>query len=77
MGQASSARFDSAPGHQEHCHNALGRERLAFSFLGHAATRSRAPLLSAPETTHTEDEQRDGWQAILDNFANYVESKGR
>jgi len=30
-----------------------------------------------PETTHTEEEQRDGWQAILDNFANYVGSQGR
>jgi uncharacterized protein YndB with AHSA1/START domain len=30
-----------------------------------------------PETTHTEEEQRDGWQAILDNFAKYVGSQGR
>jgi len=30
-----------------------------------------------PETTHTEEEQRDGWQAILDNFANYVGSQKR
>lgn len=25
-----------------------------------------------PETTHTEEQQRDGWQAILDNFAKHV-----
>jgi uncharacterized protein YndB with AHSA1/START domain len=26
------------------------------------------------ETTHTEDQQREGWQAILDNFARHVKS---
>ncbi|AXB56550.1 SRPBCC family protein [Flavobacterium fluviale] len=28
-----------------------------------------------PETQNPEDMQRDGWQAILDNFKNYVEKK--
>jgi uncharacterized protein YndB with AHSA1/START domain len=27
------------------------------------------------ETTHTVEEQRDGWQAILDNFARHVGGK--
>ncbi len=27
------------------------------------------------ETTHSEEQQRGGWQAILDNFARYVEAK--
>ena len=27
------------------------------------------------ETTHSEEQQRQGWQAILDNFARYVEAK--
>ncbi|WP_027574273.1 SRPBCC family protein [Bradyrhizobium sp. WSM1743] len=27
------------------------------------------------ETTHSEEQQRSGWQAILDNFARYVEGK--
>lgn len=27
------------------------------------------------ETTHTEEQQRGGWQAILDNFAKYVAAK--
>jgi hypothetical protein len=27
------------------------------------------------ETTHSIEEQRGGWQAILNNFAGYVESK--
>jgi uncharacterized protein YndB with AHSA1/START domain len=27
------------------------------------------------ETTHLSEQQRAGWQAILDNFARYVESK--
>ena len=30
-----------------------------------------------PETTHTEEQQRDGWQAILDNFGKYVGSQKR
>ena len=28
-----------------------------------------------PEQTNTSDQQQQGWQAILDNFKNYVESK--
>lgn len=28
------------------------------------------------ESTHTTDEQKAGWQAILDNFARYVEDRG-
>ena len=27
------------------------------------------------ETTHSKEQQRSGWQAILDNFARYVEAK--
>jgi len=29
------------------------------------------------ETTHTEDQQREGWQAILNNFKRHVEAKSR
>jgi uncharacterized protein YndB with AHSA1/START domain len=29
------------------------------------------------ETTHSEEQQRRGWQAILNNFAKYVEAKQR
>lgn len=29
------------------------------------------------ETTHTEQQQREGWQAILDNFARHVAASGR
>ena len=29
-----------------------------------------------PESIHPEEQQREGWQAILDNFAKYV-SEGR
>ncbi len=28
------------------------------------------------ETTHSIEQQRDGWQAILNNFARHVEAKG-
>ncbi|WP_353268821.1 SRPBCC domain-containing protein, partial [Gemmatimonas sp.] len=27
------------------------------------------------ETTHSEEQQRAGWQAILDNFARYVQAE--
>jgi uncharacterized protein YndB with AHSA1/START domain len=29
------------------------------------------------ESKHSIEQQRDGWQAILDNFARHVEAKGR
>jgi hypothetical protein len=29
------------------------------------------------ETTHPEEQQRQGWQAILDNFTKQVVAKGR
>ncbi|WP_072396618.1 SRPBCC family protein [Hyphomicrobium sp. CS1GBMeth3] len=29
------------------------------------------------ESTHSVDQQREGWQAILNNFARHVEAKGR
>lgn len=29
------------------------------------------------ESTHSEEQQRDGWQAILDNFARHVEGRLR
>ncbi|TLS75296.1 ATPase [Mariprofundus erugo] len=29
------------------------------------------------ETSHTEEQQREGWQAILNNFKRYVEEKTR
>jgi len=28
-----------------------------------------------PETTHSVEQQRDGWQAILNNFKHYTEAK--
>jgi len=30
-----------------------------------------------PETTHPVDQQREGWQAILDSFARHVEKGGK
>jgi len=29
------------------------------------------------ESSHTEEQQRDGWQAILNNFKRHVEAKPR
>jgi hypothetical protein len=28
-----------------------------------------------PETEHSSEQQRDGWQAVLDNFARHAASK--
>ena len=36
--------------------------------------RTKIVEISEAETTHTVDMQRDGWQAILNNFKKYTES---
>jgi hypothetical protein len=40
-----------------------------------AGTEVRVTFDSEP--THAIEQQRDGWQQILDNFTRYVESAGR
>ena len=37
----------------------------------------RTALAELPETTHSLEQQRDGWQAILSNFARHVEARAR
>jgi uncharacterized protein YndB with AHSA1/START domain len=60
-------------------------ERIAYTFgdrtaevvfrIVAAGTEVRVTFDSEP--THAIEQQRDGWQQILDNFTRYVESAGR
>jgi len=60
--------------------NIIPQRLLEYSFGGrHASVEftevSEGVLVKVsfdPETTHTKEQQRDGWQAILDNFAKHV-----
>lgn len=63
----------------------IEHELIAYSFGDREAQVEFAPGLEGvgvrvtfdSEPTHSVDEQRDGWQAILDSFARHVEAKGR
>jgi uncharacterized protein YndB with AHSA1/START domain len=57
-------------------------EVIEYAFDGRKALVEFAPAPAGvkvrvtfdAETTHSEDQQRGGWQAILDNFARHVET---
>jgi uncharacterized protein YndB with AHSA1/START domain len=52
----------------------FGDRALLVEFLeGSDAVTVRETFDTEP--THSEDQQRQGWQAILDNFARYVEAR--
>ena len=59
-------------------------ERLAYAFGDRTAEVTFRPVPAGtavrvsfdPESTHPHDMQRQGWQAILDNFKRYVEAQG-
>lgn len=61
--------------------NVVPHRLIEFSFGDRAATVEFAEKPEGvnvtvsfdPESTHSDEEQRAGWQAILDNFARYVE----
>lgn len=61
------------------------QQLLAYDFGDRKATVAFAPgadgvnvrVTFDPETQHPVDFQRRGWQAILDNFAKYVEAQER
>lgn len=63
----------------------IEHELIAYSFGDREAQVEFAPgpegvgvrVTFDSEPTHSVDEQRDGWQAILDSFARHVETKGR
>ena len=61
----------------------IPNQRLAYSFGERIATIEfvavaegvRVTVSFDAESTHSTEQQRGGWQAILDNFQRYVESR--
>jgi uncharacterized protein YndB with AHSA1/START domain len=51
---------------------AFGDRMLRVEFLPEASGVTVRETFDA-ESTHSVEQQREGWQAILDNFARYVE----
>ena len=47
-------------------------DRTARVAFAQEATGVRVTVTFDPETLHPEEQQREGWQAILDNFARHV-----
>lgn len=47
------------------------RAQVAFADDGDSV---QVAVTFDPETTHSQDQQRQGWQAILDNFRRHVEA---
>lgn len=47
-------------------------DRTARVEFAEEATGVRVTVSFDPETLHPEEQQREGWQAILDNFARHV-----
>ena len=78
-----SVGFDFAGTYTE----VVPHERLAYTFGDRAAEVTFAPVGAGDATrvrvafdaedTHPLEQQQAGWQAILDNFARYVEGEGR
>jgi uncharacterized protein YndB with AHSA1/START domain len=52
----------------------LGDRVLVVEFIANANETTVQETFDS-ESTHTEEQQRQGWQAILDRFARFVESK--
>jgi uncharacterized protein YndB with AHSA1/START domain len=78
-----SAGFDFAGTYTD----ILEHERIAYTFGGRAAEVAFQPAPGGaggttvrvsfdPEETHAVEQQRQGWQAILDSFRRYVEGPG-
>lgn len=63
----------------------IENERIAYDFGDRKAEVTFAPgpdgvavtVAFDAEETHSIEQQREGWQAILDNFARHVEAKQR
>jgi len=61
----------------------IPNERIEYAFGDRTATVDfrgtpegvRVAVSFDAETTHSIEQQRDGWQAILDNFKRHVESR--
>ena len=76
-----SAGFDFAGTYTE----VVEHERIAYTFGDRRAEVAFRPTSAGThvrvtfdaESTHPVEQQRQGWQAILDNFRRYVEGGGR
>jgi uncharacterized protein YndB with AHSA1/START domain len=63
----------------------IEHERIEYSFGDREAQVEFVPSADGvrvrvtfdSEQTHSIEQQREGWQAILDNFARHVQAKGR
>jgi len=88
VGGAFSSRMEAKDGSMgfdfEGVYTAVEPERrLAYDFGDRKAEvtfseqdgHTHVRVAFDPETTHPEDMQRDGWQAILNNFRAFVESQ--
>jgi uncharacterized protein YndB with AHSA1/START domain len=62
-----------APGERIEC--AFGDRTLVVEFVSVAGGVTVRETFEA-ESTHPVEQQRQGWQAILDNFARHVEAQG-
>ncbi len=51
-------------------------DRSASVRFDEAADGVRATVTFGAEASHSEDQQRDGWQAILEDFRRHVEARG-
>lgn len=60
------------PGERIDC--SLGERDLAVEFLPEG-NRTRVRETFDSEPTHSVEQQREGWQAILNNFARHVEAR--
>jgi uncharacterized protein YndB with AHSA1/START domain len=56
---------------QQHIEYVFGERRATVDFT-QGSDGVVVKISFDPESTHPEDQQRAGWQAILDNFAKYV-----
>lgn len=55
-------------------HYSLGPEREVIVQFTREGKQTRVSESFTPEGTHSLEQQRAGWQAILDNYKQYVES---
>lgn len=52
----------------------LGKEREVVVQITREGGQTRVSQSFAPESTHSLEQQRAGWQSILDNYKKYVEA---
>jgi uncharacterized protein YndB with AHSA1/START domain len=53
-------------------HYSLGPDREVVVQLTHAGEQTQVSQTFTPEETHSLEQQRAGWQSILDNYKKYV-----